>query len=72
MKKTILIGLIAIAIVAFVFLYTRQPQQYVGPVDKVTVGVETSLLTAAVWVAEHKGFFAEEGLDLTIEESGGS
>lgn len=39
-----------------------------GLVEKVTLGVETSLLPAAVWVAENKGYFEEEGLDLTIKE----
>ena len=38
------------------------------PLEKVTLGVETSLLPAAVWVAEHKGYFKVEGLDLTIKE----
>ena len=39
-----------------------------GPVEQVSLGVETSLLPAAVWVAENKGYFEEEGLDLTIKE----
>ncbi len=39
-----------------------------GPAQVVTLGVETSLLPAAVWVAENKGFFEEEGLDLAIRE----
>ena len=41
-------------------------------IDKVTLGVETSLLPAAVWVAENKGYFKDEGLDLDIKafESG--
>ena len=46
----------------------KQPEKYTGPVEKVTLGVETSILPAAVWVAESKGFFEEEGLDLTIKE----
>ncbi len=37
-------------------------------IKKVTLGVETSLLTAPVWVAENQGYFEEEGLDLTIKE----
>ncbi|MBL7073881.1 ABC transporter substrate-binding protein [candidate division KSB1 bacterium] len=37
-------------------------------IEKVTLGVETSLLTAPVWVAENKGYFEREGLDLTIKE----
>lgn len=45
-----------------------QEEGYTGPVEKVTIGVESSLLPAAVWVAEDKGFFQEEGLDLTIKE----
>ena len=36
--------------------------------EKVTLGVESSLLPAAVWVAENKGYFQEQGLDLTIKE----
>ena len=38
--------------------------------EKVTLGVESSLLPTAVWVAEDKGFFKKEGLDLTIKEFG--
>jgi len=37
-------------------------------IEKVTLGVETSLLPSAVWVAENKGYFEREGLDLTIKE----
>ncbi len=37
-------------------------------IEKITLGVETSLLTAAVWVAENKGYFEREGLDLTIKD----
>jgi NitT/TauT family transport system substrate-binding protein len=36
--------------------------------EKVTLGVESSLLPASVWVAENKGYFEDEGLDLTIKE----
>ncbi|MEE9525531.1 MAG: hypothetical protein V3V78_02890, partial [Candidatus Woesearchaeota archaeon] len=41
-----------------------------GPaeLEKVTIGVESSLLPASVWVAEGKGYFQEQGLDLTIKE----
>jgi len=31
-----------------------------------TLGVETSLLTAAIWVAEDQSFFRDEGLNVTI------
>ncbi|MFC2047119.1 ABC transporter substrate-binding protein [Chloroflexota bacterium] len=42
----------------------EKPEQF----EKVTLGVESGLLSASVWVAENKGYFEEEGLDLTIEE----
>lgn len=45
----------------------RQEVSTVPPV-KLTIGVETSLLPATVWIAENKGYFFEEGLDLKIVE----
>ena len=36
--------------------------------QKVILGVETSFLTAAVWVARNKGYFQEQGIDLVIKE----
>ena len=48
----------------------KQPEKYTGPVEKITFGVETSILPSAVWVAENKGYFQEEGLDVEIKEFG--
>ena len=42
--------------------------KYTGPVEKIRMGVETSLLPATVWVAENKGYFLEQGLDAEIKE----
>jgi sulfonate transport system substrate-binding protein len=39
-----------------------------GDVDKLKLGAETSLLNAAVWIAEDKGYFEKEGLDIEIKE----
>ena len=46
----------------------QKKQAKPGEIEKVTLGVETSLLTAPVWVAENKGYFEGEGLELTIKE----
>ena len=62
---------IAIVIIAVIGISVGGcSQQTVKPeeIEKVTLGVETSLLPAAVWVAGNKGYFQEEGLDLTIKE----
>ena len=73
MNKKILVGVVAVIVVGvgvgFWFMQRQsKAPPYIGPVEKVTLGVETSLLPAAVWIAENKGYFQEEGLDLTIEE----
>ncbi|MFT4929312.1 MAG: ABC-type nitrate/sulfonate/bicarbonate transport system substrate-binding protein [Phenylobacterium sp.] len=39
-----------------------------GPMAKITLAVETSLLTGAVWVAQKKGYYRDEALDITIKE----
>ncbi len=43
-------------------------QEKPEPFEKITIGVETSILPSAVWVAENKGYFQEEGLDVEIKE----
>ena len=67
MNKKILVSLFIVIILA-TFGCAPQAVEYRGPVEKVTLGVEASLLPSAVWVAENKGYFQEEGLDLTIKE----
>ncbi|MEE9610060.1 MAG: NrtA/SsuA/CpmA family ABC transporter substrate-binding protein [Desulfatiglandales bacterium] len=37
------------------------------PVEKVTIGTRPGVITCLVWVAEAKGFFKEEGLDVTLK-----
>ena len=46
----------------------QKKQEKPEEIKKITLGVETSLLPAAVWVAENKGYFERERLDLTINE----
>jgi ABC-type nitrate/sulfonate/bicarbonate transport system substrate-binding protein len=66
-----IIGVVIIALLVggyFIFLGNEKEEKYSGPVEKITLGAETSLLTAAVWIADEKGFFEEYGLDLEIVE----
>lgn len=37
---------------------------------EIILGCETSLVTAPVWIAENKGYFREEGVNVKIEEFG--
>jgi len=64
------ITFVSIAAAVFGSIWVR-PLLYTpseAPLLKATLGVETSLLPAAVWVAEEKGYFEDYGLDLTIKE----
>jgi len=67
-KYLLLVPLIIAVFGGIYWFFLKQPEKYTGPVEKVTLGVESSLLPAAVWIAEGKDYFQEEGLDLTIKE----
>jgi NitT/TauT family transport system substrate-binding protein len=70
-KKALIRIITVVVVVAFgtgLYWFTQKQPRYTGPVEKVTIGVESSLLPSSIWVAENKGYFEEEGLDLTIKE----
>ncbi len=67
-RAWILILVVIIALGLAVSGYFWLSQEKPGPVEKITFGVETSLLPSVVWVAENKGYFEEEGLDVGIKE----
>ena len=67
MKKIIAITTAAIMGLGALFWVDQKPVPLSPELEKLSLGVESSLLTAAVWVAEHNGYFQEEGLDLTIK-----
>lgn len=46
----------------------EQPKNQAIVSKKITIGVGSGLFLSAIWVAENKGYFQEEGLDLTIRE----
>ena len=58
---------IGLGIGSYFWLSQEQPEEPTE-LEKVTLGVESSLLPAAVWMAENKGYFQKQGLDLTIKE----
>lgn len=46
------------------------PHAVLSATDKLVVGAETSLLSSTVWIADAKGFFKDEGIDVTVEKFG--
>ena len=59
----------AAIVVALGFLLVSCSQEQAAPekLQAVTLGVEAAILPAAVWVAEAKGYFQQEGLAVTIK-----
>jgi NitT/TauT family transport system substrate-binding protein len=68
MNNKILFGIISILILMMNGCGEERSHKQVADSIKITLGVERSLLPAAVWVAESKGYFQKAGLDLTIKE----
>lgn len=44
----------------------KQSQNNMVDLQRVVIAAETSLLPATVWIAEEKGFFQDEGLDVIV------
>ena len=62
---------IAIAIIVVIGISLggcrEKPEEYTGPVEKITVAAAEYLTGALVYVAEDQGIFEENGLDVTIK-----
>jgi len=72
-KIFVVFVIIVILVIGGAWFYStsqKQPEvpKYTGLIEKMTFGVEVSLLPAAIWVAEAKGYFEDYGLDLVIKE----
>lgn len=62
--------ILTLLILAYFFLGLNRREEPVQPIrlEKITFGVETSLHPSLVWIAEHNGYFTEEGLEVDIKE----
>jgi NitT/TauT family transport system substrate-binding protein len=71
-KKTIfaILGVVIVVfgVIAYVLLRQRGPKKYTGPLERITFGVDFSVISAPVWVAEKRGYFQKEGLDVKIRD----
>jgi len=64
----VVIVALGLAVGGYFGLRQEEPDKYRGEITReVILGCERSLLTAPVWVAENKGYFQEEGLNVIIE-----
>jgi NitT/TauT family transport system substrate-binding protein len=73
MNKRMGLTIIAIMIVvlggvAYVLIGQKGPEKYTGPLEKITFGVDFSVISAPVWVAENRAYFQKEGVDVQIRD----
>ncbi len=70
MQKIILIvaGIIVFGVLAVMgsTYFLSKPQKYTGPVEKITLAVAPFEVSALIWIAENKGYFTDNGLEVTI------
>ncbi|TFD10318.1 ABC transporter substrate-binding protein [Cryobacterium sp. TMT1-66-1] len=74
MKKSLLIGLAAASVIALsacsAGASTTAPAE-TDALTPITVGVIPIVDTAPIWLGKEKGFFSDEGLDLTVQVTTG-
>ena len=76
MKRSLLVGISAISVFALSACGTTSsptPSDSGAPAapTKITVGVIPIVDTAPIWLGKEKGFFSDEGLDLTVQTTTG-
>ena len=61
--------LLTIICAAALFAYCRKesPKKPAGPKEKVTIGAASLILSAPLIIAQEKGYFSEEGLEVTFK-----
>jgi NitT/TauT family transport system substrate-binding protein len=79
MKKSVLVGITALSVLALTACGTSAPSPNPAASDgggaktmtKITVGVIPIVDTAPIWLGVKKGFFKDEGLDVTVQPTTG-
>lgn len=62
----VVIVIVFLGVVAYLLFRQGGLQKHMGPLERITLGVDFSVISAPVYVAENKGYFKKEGLDVQI------
>ena len=60
-------GIVLLLALLVLSLSCKKPEKFTGPREKVTIGVASVILSVPIFIAYEKGFFSDEGLDVTME-----
>lgn len=75
MKKSLMVGLAAASVLALAACASGTPDtgeaQEANELTAITVGVIPIVDTAPIWLGVEKGFFSDEGLDVTVQPTTG-
>lgn len=68
-KKIILLilGIVIAVLIAVYIAWFRPPKGYSGPVESISVGFQPGQTATEAYVAQDKGFFTKNGLNVTIK-----
>lgn len=67
LRKGVVAQLFSIIAICCALLNGCEPKEPAGPQEKVTIAITKNLNSVLVKIAEEKGFFREEGLDVTFQ-----
>ena len=67
-KRIISYAMAVIMALGMLIWFVQKPAPQSSSLERLTLGVETSFLPAAVWVAADQGYFEQEGLLLSIKD----
>jgi NitT/TauT family transport system substrate-binding protein len=75
MSKKTSIGIIIVVIVVALgiglyWAFQTKPEEYTGPVEKITLAAYAGDTGALVYIAEDRGYFEKNGLEVTIKDYG--
>jgi ABC-type nitrate/sulfonate/bicarbonate transport system substrate-binding protein len=64
------IGIIVAAVLVVIVYYfsSNNSSEFHGDKEKVTLGISRSFLSIPVYIAKKKGYFSDEGIDITVKE----
>jgi NitT/TauT family transport system substrate-binding protein len=65
-KRTVLVAISLMGLVATLFSSVSCQKGYSGPVESVSLGVQSDQTATEVYVAQEKGFFTQNGLNVTV------
>jgi len=63
----IILGIVFLSTIMILSSSCKKPEKFTGPKEKVTIGVGSPALAMPIIIAQEKGFYSDEGLEVTLK-----